>query len=161
MEKLVQASETRILPRSARSYPVYLLSGELQLIRDLESLTQQQLADILGVNVKRVSRWEKKPELIPRPVVKVIGLKYSESFMKIIPLDRFRNQLYSLLLTNVRRQWNLKQDLMAQILSIDKKTFSRYERGLANIPDRIREFTMKACEEKTRLKPKSQMENNR
>jgi len=162
MEKLVQADESKQtrLKMSARSFPVFLQDDELTRIRELESLTQEELADFVRVSVSKISIWERHPERMPRAIVKMLGLGFEETFLEVVPLDRFRNQLYSLLLGNVRLQWRVPQALMAEVLELDKKTYSRYERGQANIPDRIREFTMKASEVKARPKPKSHMENN-
>ena len=104
MEQLVQASESRILPRSSTSFPVYLLSGELQQIRDLENISQQELGRTMGVKGSRVSYWESNPHRTPRAVVKAIGYRYPDSFIKVIPKDRFRNEIYSRMLEHVRRK---------------------------------------------------------
>ena len=55
------------------------LSGrEFRFLRHELNVTQQSLADLLGVSVQRVARWEKGKTAIDRPAERLIRLLYRE-----------------------------------------------------------------------------------
>lgn len=66
-----------------------MFSHNLKVIRRINKLSQTQLAESIGVTIKKIGSWEEKRAIAPLEILKKICEKYSISNIDDLVFERF------------------------------------------------------------------------
>ncbi len=115
----------------------------LMLLRERIGLTHVQVACILKISDSLYNRYEKEKQTIPIKHLNTLCNYYKVSIDFIFgfakkkqynnSLKNINKELSSQRLKELRKEKNITQDKLAEILSTDNSTISKYERSINTI----------------------------
>ncbi len=115
----------------------------LKKIRIYEDITQQEMADKIGISRSSYGMWEQEREFVPLKYLIIISDKFNYSLDYILGLTenlRYENSLKGLdrqtlakRIKLIRRINDVTQETLAHILNVSISSISKYESG-TNLP---------------------------
>lgn len=112
---------------------------KLFFIREEYDLTQEDMANIIGVSRVAISQWETTKEIIPLEKLNKYANYFNVSIDYILGISNVKNydiknkeldrNIISSRLVQIRKNNNLSQSALAKILNTTHSTISSYESG--------------------------------
>ena len=112
---------------------------KLKLVRIYADLKQREVADILGVSRNSYNMWEREYDFIPLKHLDkfcnhfnvsldfVLGFSDKWQYSNSRPID---SKLLAKRIKRIRRENDITQDSLANILKITRSSISKYENGV-------------------------------
>lgn len=123
----------------------------LFLLRQSNGLTQDQMGEILGVKRVAVSQWENTKEIIPLDKLNIYSNYFMVSLDYIVGLDDNKKEVTKIKLNKniigknlrrLRKELNLTQEDLADVLNTSHSTISAYESGKTTL---LTAFAFQIC----------------
>ena len=118
---------------------VFLIMLRLKKVRIYADLKQREVAEMLGVSRNSYNMWERENDIIPlRQLDKFcalfhVSLDYVLGFSEVWEYPNTRgidSQLLAKRIKRIRRENDVTQDELANILNITRSSISKYENGI-------------------------------
>lgn len=118
---------------------VFLIMLRLKKVRIYADLKQREVAEMLGVSRNSYNMWERENDIIPlRQLDKFcalfhVSLDYVLGFSEVWEYPNSRgidSQLLAKRIKRIRRENDITQDELANILHITRSSISKYENGV-------------------------------
>ena len=118
---------------------VFLIMLRLKKVRIYADLKQREVAEMLGVSRNSYNMWERENDIIPlRQLDKFcalfhVSLDYVLGFSEVWEYPNTRgidSQLLAKRIKRIRRENDITQDELANILHITRSSISKYENGV-------------------------------
>lgn len=123
----------------------------LFLLRQSNGLTQDQMGEILGVKRVAVSQWENTKEIIPLDKLNIYSNYFMVSLDYIVGLYDNKKEVTKIKLNKniigknlrrLRKELNLTQEDLADVLNTSHSTISAYESGKTTL---LTAFAFQIC----------------
>ena len=113
---------------------------KLKFLREKNNLTQKELGDFIGIDRKAYNHFETEYTIIPIKHLNSIcnyfncSIDYILNFNDTINYPKVQNNieinLSATRLKELRKENNITQDKLADILNVNRTTISKYEKGI-------------------------------
>lgn len=119
-------------------------NGKIIEIRQKYGKTQTEVANYLGIKQQQYSKYERGINEIPIRYVMKLCEYYNESADEILGLEgRQCSMVYNGNIVKIRKKHNKTQAEVSKFLEIPQQQYSRYEKGINEIPLR---YIIKLCQ---------------